>query len=142
MAVSSFKILANFSDSESQTNKPLIETEAYLAIQEFLSTKSSVSGIHYFPLQISKEVCDEHTDTGLLTFITKTHQPSLELWDRMVDRYAKIEQMVEEDCVVVFLGEKIPLFSQNKSWKATPHRVRMEPGPGHISIAFLLDIAK
>jgi len=87
-------------------------------------------------------VCGEHQDTGILTFITRTRIPSLEIWDKQEQKYAKIEELLQEGDVIAFVGEKIPLFSCSNKFTATPHRVRMGPGGERMSIAFLLDVAK
>jgi len=135
-------MLAHYVDPTDNIKSQLIAEKDYKAIEEFLPSKSSVSMIKYFPLQEAKEVCSEHTDTGILTFITRTNRPSLEIWDRSIHKYVKIEELVEVGDIVVFVGEKVPLFSQNASWVATPHRVRMIAGPERLSTAFLLDVAK
>jgi len=142
MAFTAFKLLATYMDKEDAKQSTLIPPESYDAITEFLRIKSSLSGIRYYKQEPNTEVCDEHTDTGILTFITKTQIPSLEMWDRTVNKYVKLEELVGEGDVIIFPGEKIPLFSQSKQWLATPHRVRNPTGEERTSIAFLLDVAK
>jgi len=142
LAFTVFDMLAHYVDPTDKIKSQLIAENDYKAIEEFLPSKSSVSMIKYFALQEAKEVCNEHTDTGILTFITRTNRPSLEIWDRSIHKYVKIEELVEVGDIVVFVGEKVPLFSQNAAWVATPHRVRMPVGPERLSTAFLLDVAK
>jgi len=142
LAFTVFDILSHYADPTEPSKKQLIVESDYKAIEEFLPTKSSVSMIKYFTLQQPKEVCEEHTDTGILTFITRTHRPSLEIWDASINKYIRIEELVELGDIIAFTGEKVPLFSQAVSWRGTPHRVRMPAGPERMSIAFLLDVAK
>jgi isopenicillin N synthase-like dioxygenase len=70
-----------------------------------------VSLIHYFPQDFENSLaCDEHRDSGLLTAIVKTGVPSLQVWDKHHKKYLKIEEMVQDDEMIVFMGEKVPLF--------------------------------
>jgi len=121
----------------------LISKESYSAICEWIERKSSISAIHYYPTDLS-ETCEEHTDTGILTFITRTEVPGLEIYDRSVNQYVKVEQLMEDNDLVVFMGEKVPLFSCSESYPATYHRVRIPPclQKHRYSFAFLLDVAK
>lgn len=107
--------------------------------------------IHYFPQ--SKQcacVCEEHKDTGLLTAVFKTGVPSLQMWDKQKKLYLKIEEMVNDNDLVLFMGEKIPLFAQQRgamddpnTYSATLHRVIVpEANIDRLSMAFLLDVAK
>eukprot|EP01124_Arcella_intermedia_P029472 TRINITY_DN6228_c0_g2_i1.p1 TRINITY_DN6228_c0_g2~~TRINITY_DN6228_c0_g2_i1.p1 ORF type:complete len:309 (+),score=102.48 TRINITY_DN6228_c0_g2_i1:23-949(+) len=138
IAFASFDLLAAFEED----SKPLIPKEHADAVREFLPLKSSVSLIKYYALEKDSEVCAEHTDTGILTFITRTNRPSLEIWDNLEGKYVQVEQFLEEGDLVVFVSEKVPLFAASQRLPSSPHRVRMEAGPERISIAFLLDVAK
>jgi len=143
LAFTVFDIVAHVTDTAESQKKQFLEENVYQAVLEFIGKQSSVSMIKYFPLKEPTEVCSEHTDTGLLTFITRTHKPSLEIWDRSIHKYIKVEELVDVGDIIVFVGEKLPQFSQSPFWCATPHRVRMAPGVGdRMSIAFLLDVAK
>jgi len=140
IAFNSFDLLANY--VEEGKSDPLIKPEHVSAIVDFIKEKSSVSMIKYFELKEAKEVCGEHTDTGILTFITRTILPSLEIWDKKELKFVKIEELLDVGDVIAFVSEKIPLFSCSNLFTATPHRVRMNPGGERMSIAFLLDVAK
>jgi len=145
LALTSFEILSQYPtiDPKTKEQTDLISPEKYKAIYEWLAPKSSISGILYYPVDKLVEVCDEHTDTGVLTFITRTSLPSLEMWDRHLEHYVKIEEVANEGDVIIFPGEKIPMFAAPcKLFRATPHRVRMPAGGSRISLAFLLDVAK
>jgi isopenicillin N synthase-like dioxygenase len=145
IAFSSFDILAEFVEPNPENPQealPFIKPGHVDAIKEFLQEKSSVSIIKYFELKEPAEVCADHTDTGILTFITRTYHPSLEIWDKKEQKFVKIEELLQAGDVIAFIGEKIPLFSCSDKMSATPHRVKMCPGSERISIAFLLDVAK
>lgn len=113
--------------------------------------KSSVSMIHYYPQDREGScVCEEHKDTGLLTAVFKTGVPSLQMWDKHSQKYAKIEELVGDSDLVLFMGEKVPLFAQQdrnlpdaERFVATPHRVIVPSASvDRLSMAFLLDVAK
>jgi len=142
LAIACFEQLAQWVDEKEKFPRPLIREDDREAIREFLNEKSSISMIKYYPLDEPKEVCDEHTDTGILTFITRTHRPGLEMWDKSIQKFIKIEELTKVGDIIVFVGEKVPLFSRSLKFCATPHRVRLPPGPERLSIAFLLDVAK
>jgi len=143
VAFSCFETLAHYIDQSDPTKKPLLNKDEIEAIQEFITSKSSVSMIHYFAHKFESAcVCSEHKDTGLLTFIIRTKFPALEMWDKSVHKYVKLEEMTEVGDLIVFMGEKIPLFSTSKIFLATPHRVNMGPDKDRLSMAFLLDVAK
>eukprot|EP01120_Amphizonella_sp_Union-15-10_P015391 TRINITY_DN7919_c0_g1_i1.p1 TRINITY_DN7919_c0_g1~~TRINITY_DN7919_c0_g1_i1.p1 ORF type:complete len:311 (-),score=65.36 TRINITY_DN7919_c0_g1_i1:114-1046(-) len=138
-----FEALASFIDEMNPNRLPLLKPQDTEAIREFISGKSSISVIRYFIHDLeSATVCSEHKDTGILTFIVRTKFPSLEIWDKSLEQYVKIEELSELGDLIVFLGEKVPLFSGSKTFCATPHRVIMGGGKERISIAFLLDVAK
>jgi len=140
IAFSSFDILVEY--VEQNSTEPLINPVHVSAIKQFLSEKSSVSMIKYFELKEATEVCAEHTDTGILTFITRTHRPSLEIWDKHEQKYIKIEELLEVGDIILFVSEKIPLFSCSDKLTAAPHRVRMGPGTERVSIAFFARCCK
>jgi len=139
-AFATFEALASSIDLED--GLPLIALDDYTEIKKFLAEKSSISMIKYNALEKECEVCDEHTDTGILTFITRTNRPGLEIWDKHENKYLKIEEFLEMGDILVFLSEKTPLFSGSRKFLATPHRVRLPEGPQRMSIAYLLDVAK
>jgi len=140
IAINSFQLISNYRDPVD--NEPLIPPDKVTIISEYLEEKSSVSMIKYFSLEEAKEVCSYHTDTGILTFITRTSRPSLQMYDREYEEYIKVEEYLEEGDIIVFSGEKTPLFACSSKLTATPHRVHMEAGGERMSIAFLLDVAK
>jgi len=139
------EILSNFVEEGRHNPKklPLIDKEKLEAIQEFLDSKSSVSMIHYFQNKENETcACGEHTDTGILTLLMHTQVPSLEIWDKSLEKFVKIEELTESTDLILFMGEKIPMFTGSKKFIATPHRVIMPPGKERISLALLLDVAK
>eukprot|EP01122_Echinamoeba_exundans_P012382 TRINITY_DN5153_c0_g1_i2.p1 TRINITY_DN5153_c0_g1~~TRINITY_DN5153_c0_g1_i2.p1 ORF type:complete len:334 (-),score=58.15 TRINITY_DN5153_c0_g1_i2:21-884(-) len=145
---SAFRTLA---DSPGTGNSPLLNQNQIAAIEDFVREKSSVSMIHYYP-QAEKEscVCEEHKDTGLLTAVFKTGVPSLQMWDKASEKYVKIEELANDSELILFMGEKIPLFAQQEKslpesqrFLGTPHRVIVpEATVDRLSMAFLLDVAK
>jgi len=63
-------------------------------------------------------------DTGLLTVIACSKVPGLQIYDRMLGCYVDVEPMGRPwKDLIVFMGEKIPLFSASSLFPATKHRV-------------------
>jgi len=89
-----------------------------------------------------KNVCDDHRDTGLFTLLLRTDVPSLEVYDKSIGKYVAVESLVDPTDIIVYPGEKVPLFTGNDNYPATPHRVFMVPNTERVSVAFLLDVAK
>jgi len=82
-------------------------------------------------------------DTGILTFIIRTKVPSLEIYDRSQDKYVKVEDLTNLGDIIVFMGEKVPMFTGRKTkFPATHHRVIVPSNTERLSMAFLLDVAK
>jgi len=119
------------------------------------------------------DVCSLHRDTGILTCAVVSEIQGLEMFDIQEDGWIKIENLVgnqskhynpqkeneeekeeeeeneeeEEESapivLVLFIGEKVPLYSGNcPKYKATPHRVFLPAKTERSSIVFLLDVAK
>lgn len=140
IAKNCFVFLSEWVDYDEPDPVRFIRSDDTAAICEVIEERSSLSMIKYFSVEKTTEVCDEHTDTGILTFITRTHRPSLEIWDRSENQYVKIEELLEIGDIVVFVSEKVPLFSGSMNFRAAFHRVRMTEGPVRLSIAYLLDV--
>jgi isopenicillin N synthase-like dioxygenase len=68
-----------------------------------------------------RNVCDTHTDTGILTVAIASSMPGLEIWDKIRKEFVKIEEEVQPQDLVIFPGEKLTLFSCEIP--ACPHRV-------------------
>jgi len=139
IAIRCFNILSDWVDYDEPIPVRYIKQGNTEELSKLLEQRSSLSMIKYYPLEKDTEVCDEHTDTGVMTFITRTHRPALEIWDRSEKKYVKIEELLDEGDIVVFISEKVPLFSGSMRMKPTRHRVRMSAGPERLSIAYLLD---
>jgi hypothetical protein len=140
IAKNCFVFLSESVNAEEPHSKRLIRQDDTEAISEVIEERSSLSMIKYYPVEKTTEVCDEHTDTGILTFITRTHRPSLEIWDRSENEYIQIEELLDRGDIVVFVSEKVPLFSGSMDFRPAFHRVRMPAGPVRLSIAYLLDV--
>jgi len=138
IAIKCFNILSEWVDDEPNPVRYIKQGDSE-KLSILLEERSSLSMIRYYPIENDTEVCDEHTDTGVMTFITRTHRPALELWDRSEKKYVKIEELLDEGDIVVFISEKVPLLSGSMRLKPTRHRVRMASGPERLSIAYLLD---
>eukprot|EP01124_Arcella_intermedia_P000364 TRINITY_DN10182_c0_g1_i1.p1 TRINITY_DN10182_c0_g1~~TRINITY_DN10182_c0_g1_i1.p1 ORF type:complete len:328 (+),score=74.89 TRINITY_DN10182_c0_g1_i1:31-1014(+) len=136
-----FSALSNWIDPEEPEPQTYIRKDDSEIISKVLEERSTLSMINYYPLTEPKEVCDEHTDTGILTIITRTSRPSLEIWDRQEGEYIKVEELLEEGDIVMFVSEKVPLFSCSMRIPAAHHRVNMSEGPTRLSIAYLLDVS-
>ena len=104
----------------------LIDDSTIDAIDDFVEQKSSISIIHYFPQPSSSTpACDTHTDTGLLTIGVRSDVPGLEIKNRRTGEFDKIEEGDQAPLheMVLFVGQKVPLFSQSTVFESTEHRV-------------------
>jgi len=102
------------------------------------------------------DVCGLHRDSGILTCAVSSSVQGLEMFDFKLNGWVKIEELVkklgrssdkkeEEESIylVMFIGEKIPLYSGHVTrYSATPHRVILNSNTERSSIVFLLDVAK
>eukprot|EP01091_Cochliopodium_minus_P000105 TRINITY_DN1013_c0_g1_i1.p1 TRINITY_DN1013_c0_g1~~TRINITY_DN1013_c0_g1_i1.p1 ORF type:complete len:305 (-),score=101.40 TRINITY_DN1013_c0_g1_i1:4-918(-) len=124
--------------------KPLLDDEKMNAIEEFVSEKSSLSLIRYFPQtgEGESDVCDAHCDTGILTFFFCSSVPGLEFYDRNSESWVQIENLIKPNTICCFLGRKIELFGNNPNFKSLLHRVRVPTNTERYSIVYLLDVAK
>jgi isopenicillin N synthase-like dioxygenase len=88
-------------------------------------------------------VCELHRDTGLLTIGVCSDVQGLQIFDRKLNAWVRIESIATPCDIVLFIGEKVPLFGRSDRYPATPHRVMVRPsGEERYSLVFLLDIAK
>eukprot|EP01089_Gocevia_fonbrunei_P021856 TRINITY_DN863_c0_g1_i1.p1 TRINITY_DN863_c0_g1~~TRINITY_DN863_c0_g1_i1.p1 ORF type:complete len:311 (-),score=55.93 TRINITY_DN863_c0_g1_i1:53-985(-) len=131
-------------------------------IKEAVTELSSVSCIHYFeqpePTTDPKtgvkpnlvDVCSEHKDTGLLTFIlcSKDKQPGLQIKLPKTKEWIKVENLVEypEDCdnvIFVIVGEKFATFTSAdyEFWNPTVHQVFVPPKTERSSILYFMDVS-
>ncbi len=82
----------------------------------------------------------EHIDTSILTLIACTAQPGLEVFDQDTAAYLKIEETLEAGDLVLFVGQKMPQYTQSNLFTPLLHRVRLAPNPlPRLSIAFYLE---
>jgi len=93
---------------EEEKEDVLIPEENLDAIKSFIHQKSSVSIIKYFPHDEEPEkcVCAEHKDTGLMTYILNTGVPSLQIYDKEIDKYVRIEDISSQNDLIVFFWAK------------------------------------
>lgn len=49
--------------------------------------------------------------------------PGLEIQDKTSGAWMEVEKKVKPSELIVFMGEKIPLFSNSRKFEATTHRV-------------------
>jgi len=129
------------------------------ALKECLDDMASTSHIRYYLPPASsttspgglRDVCDEHTDTGILTLILCSKVPGLQVWDRKNNRWAEIEkELIEkyksknprEHLVVCIMGEKIRMFANSPSLVPTLHRVMVADGVERSSLLYFMDTAK
>jgi len=135
---------------------PLLTEETMSAIEEFAGRKSSLSLIHYYKTperpvkkdELEEEgddkfcVCELHKDTGLMTIGVCSDIQGLQMYDRKLDVWMKVEALGSANDLVMFIGEKVPLFSGSKRYPAAPHRVMLPANTERSSMVFLLDVAK
>jgi len=114
------------------------------AIDEFVGIKSSISLIHYYQVMSDDKqcVCKPHEDTGLLTFGVCSDSPGLIIWDPVKNDWVEIEKLVQPGSLILFVGQKIPLFGTSSIWKPTLHKVDIPINTQRHSFVFLLDVAK
>lgn len=113
------------------------------ALMEFLDAKSNVAVIRYFPVAEEVETCPEHIDSSILTLITRTNDPALRIVDQSVSREIEIEKEMKPGDLILFVSQKIPLYSQSQLLTPLKHRVVSTPSPHHrFSVALLLDVSK
>jgi len=139
-----FLQVAKYNDGSSGSNSKLSDAKTLQAIEEFVGAKSSMSLIHYYPVtnEDLQCVCEPHQDTGLITFGVCSEVPGLVIWDSVKQDWVEIEKHCKPGDLVVFVGQKVPLFSGSDIWHATEHKVVIAPGVERNSLVFLLDVAK
>eukprot|EP01130_Rhizamoeba_saxonica_P003715 TRINITY_DN1545_c0_g1_i2.p1 TRINITY_DN1545_c0_g1~~TRINITY_DN1545_c0_g1_i2.p1 ORF type:complete len:294 (-),score=54.18 TRINITY_DN1545_c0_g1_i2:43-924(-) len=137
-----FEELVNHIEETEETNSRLFDDGKLEDIKEFAFEKTSISMIYYYEQDQETNVCGAHKDTGILTFIWPTGVPSLEIWDDLLGKYVKVEMNCDNNYLIAFISEKLPLFSLTTNFEATPHRVIMPSGRRRLSMAMLLDVAK
>jgi len=145
--------------------KPYIDPTLYSIVKEKMALRSSVSIIHYFPVE--RDPAGElvegenlsvpsaiHQDTGLFTLIlcsnvqglevqTNQSPPSYDGQESDEHPYLKVETMatVHHDLFCI-MGRKIELFSriQPPTYTATWHRVRLPSNTERYSTLFFCDV--
>eukprot|EP01130_Rhizamoeba_saxonica_P012912 TRINITY_DN5487_c0_g1_i1.p1 TRINITY_DN5487_c0_g1~~TRINITY_DN5487_c0_g1_i1.p1 ORF type:complete len:193 (-),score=28.84 TRINITY_DN5487_c0_g1_i1:551-1129(-) len=139
-----FPCFERFAQYKNEKNESIILEEAIDDIRQLIPSRSSLSVIRYYSHNERpyKDVCSDHTDTGILTFVFRTQVPSLEILDKTMGKYVKVEELAEVGDMIVFLGEKSHLFTNSVQFCASPHRVNMVPNTERYSVTFLLDTAK
>jgi len=66
--------------------------------------------------------CVEHVDPGFITVLTKANEPGLELFNTSSDSWIQMESVMEDNQVVVLIGETLNRLS-NGRYKGVLHRV-------------------
>jgi len=94
-----------------------------------------------------RDVCDEHTDTGIFTIILCSQVAGLQVWDRKYNDWLPVEKVLletykkeGESLAVCIMGEKIGLFTDVLN--ATLHRVMIQPNKERQSLLYFMDTAK
>eukprot|EP01113_Clastostelium_recurvatum_P033590 TRINITY_DN4458_c0_g1_i1.p1 TRINITY_DN4458_c0_g1~~TRINITY_DN4458_c0_g1_i1.p1 ORF type:complete len:153 (+),score=8.94 TRINITY_DN4458_c0_g1_i1:224-682(+) len=150
------------------------------SIKSCTSEMSSLSLIHYYVptsmttssspapsspphtdtcIQRAREVCDSHTDTGILTFIVCSRVPGLEIWDSHHNVWLNVERDIikykeENDLaldhhhhrhiIMCIMGEKIGMFTGASADQLRPtrHRVVVDHSISRTSLLYFMDTAK
>lgn len=125
------------------------------SLKECVDERASVSYIRYYlpstPQPAIRDVCDEHTDTGLLTLIMCSSVPGLQIWDRKNQKWSEAEREVIRKyksanplrpLAFCIMGEKITTFTDSKVLSPTLHRVMVENGVERSSLLYFMDTAK
>jgi len=134
------------------TRKLMIEEDVKV-MAEFANTMSSMSLNHYFnknevmgtkhDAEVVHTPSSPHCDTGLLTMLVCSEVPGLQFADRKERAWVDIEVVFEpKKHLIVWAGEKIPLFSASSLFPSTCHRVEMLSNVERTSLLFLLDVSK
>jgi len=83
-----------------------------------------------------------HEDTGLITLAVVSKVDALQILDRQTKQWLEVEKLYPPRTIIVWMGEKIPLFSGSSDFKATPHRVVLDKDKERTAMIFLLDVGK
>jgi len=137
-----------------------LSAEVLRDLKECTSERSAIAVIHYYTPENSThdnattcklvDVCDEHTDTGILTLILCSEVAGLQVWDRKKKDWMEIEnnliekyksQYPNQKFIMCILGEKAGLFTGSEALKPTLHRVMMKSTTERYSMLYFMDTA-
>jgi len=145
-----------------ENGKQYFEQKLYEDIKKKFAKKSSISMIHYFPRKPPEER-DEgdiagdddegqnmpsktHTDTGILTLISCSEVPGLQVENRDNGEFFEVEKIYAETArrdLFVIVGNKIEFFAQSQEppmYKATVHRVILPYNIERNSMLYFVDV--
>eukprot|EP01120_Amphizonella_sp_Union-15-10_P003408 TRINITY_DN13828_c0_g1_i1.p1 TRINITY_DN13828_c0_g1~~TRINITY_DN13828_c0_g1_i1.p1 ORF type:complete len:304 (+),score=72.63 TRINITY_DN13828_c0_g1_i1:31-912(+) len=151
-----FKEFMKFKENENM--KSLLSPSEIDTILGVADSMSSLSLIHYFKkndkefiptFPKSDKVPDSHSmpslphqDTGLLTLAVVSKVPGLQIFDKRSQDWLEVEKLYPPKTLLLWLGEKVPLFSGSNDFEATLHRVVLDKLEERTSMIFLLDVGK
>eukprot|EP01130_Rhizamoeba_saxonica_P011855 TRINITY_DN4942_c4_g2_i1.p1 TRINITY_DN4942_c4_g2~~TRINITY_DN4942_c4_g2_i1.p1 ORF type:complete len:300 (-),score=60.86 TRINITY_DN4942_c4_g2_i1:151-1011(-) len=136
-------ILDLIAETETEEGTKYMDETLYKQVKEMLPLKSAVAMISYYPRLPPEErdqddppTYDEdglsipsqtHTDTGLITLISCSDVPGLQVEDRRTGEWIEVEKIADpRRDLFCILGNKIELFAQRQEdtlFKRTVHRV-------------------
>jgi len=127
--------------------------------KECVTERSAIAVIHYYNPEKTNsantssqlvDVCDAHTDTGILTLILCSQIAGLQIWDRQKAQWMEAEkgliekyksQSPNQHLVVCIMGEKISVFTGAASLEPTLHRVMIKSTAERHSMLYFMDTA-
>eukprot|EP01125_Pyxidicula_operculata_P003780 TRINITY_DN1508_c0_g2_i1.p1 TRINITY_DN1508_c0_g2~~TRINITY_DN1508_c0_g2_i1.p1 ORF type:complete len:324 (+),score=35.20 TRINITY_DN1508_c0_g2_i1:44-1015(+) len=88
-----------------------------------------------------------HRDTGLLTFGVVTGVPGLQIYPHPSSKhnlnyFVPVEELYPLNTILVWMGEKVPLFSCRDDYPATLHQVVLKNECERTSMVYLFDVGK
>eukprot|EP00026_Physarum_polycephalum_P014858 Phypoly_transcript_15420.p1 GENE.Phypoly_transcript_15420~~Phypoly_transcript_15420.p1 ORF type:complete len:280 (+),score=60.65 Phypoly_transcript_15420:40-879(+) len=143
----------------SQSDPKAFPSEVISSLKECLDERASLSYIRYYlpppspnsPPSSLRDVCDAHTDTGILTLILCSQVPGLQVWDKKTNTWLEVEKHLithnktknpKKHLALCIMGEKIGTFTSSRALTPTLHRVMVENGIERSSLLYFMDTAK
>jgi len=83
-----------------------------------------------------------HQDTGILTFGVVSQVPGLRMLSANTKSWLNVEELYTHKTILLWMGEKVPLFAGTKEFLATTHQVILNKETERTSMIFLYDVGK
>jgi len=83
-----------------------------------------------------------HKDTGIFTFGVVLNVPGLLIWSNKTQGWIPVDKVYPQKTIVLWIGEKVPLFAGSRLFQATTHQVILNKHEERLSLIFLYDVGK
>jgi len=83
-----------------------------------------------------------HKDTGIFTFGVVLNVSGLLIWSNKTETWIPVDKIYPQNTIVLWSGEKVPLFAGSRLFQATPHQVILNKHEERLSLIFLYDVGK